>query len=133
MSAATWTCTLERSPDGGLTAVSIDSGDTGGRTICVAGDRMTAIADPLRAVLARAGIRGRRWSSRRPLELDARTGHQAELLLLAVKPLRRPDRIARVAEGVARMGHEEASYWHAKASRRGGLRALRIILDGGST
>ena len=97
----------------------------------VAGDRVSAVAEPLRTLLRRSGVSGQRWSSNRPLELDARTGEQAELLLLAVKPLRRADRTNRVAEGVAQMGTEEAAYWHAKAGRRGGLRALRIVLDEG--
>jgi hypothetical protein len=48
-----------------------------------------------------------------------------------VKPLRRADRVATVAEGVAAMSREEASYWHAKVQRPRGLRALRILLDGG--
>jgi hypothetical protein len=29
---------------------------------------------------------------------------------------------------VARMSREEAGYWHAKSSHRGGLRALRVLL-----
>ncbi len=129
-----WTCRLDRSDSGALNAVAIESrADDSRRTISVTGDRVSAVAEPLRTVLRRSGISGRRWSSNRPLELDPRTGEQAELLLLAVKPLRRTDRINRIAEGIAQMGTEEAAYWYAKSTRRGGLKALRTILDQGPT
>ncbi|MDQ6613331.1 MAG: hypothetical protein M3083_00815 [Actinomycetota bacterium] len=80
-----------------------------------------------------AGVGSRAWSSSHPVDLDQVAGAQTELLLRAVKPLRRPDRIEAIGEGVAAMSREEASYWHAKAGHPGGLPALRIMLlgDGG--
>ena len=60
------------------------------------------------------GARGRR---REPIELDQVAGAHAELLLRAVQPLRRSDRAQAVADGIAAMSREEASYWHAKAQR----------------
>jgi hypothetical protein len=52
--------------------------------------------------------------------------------VLAVKPLRRGDRIELVGDGVGRMSREEASYWHAKSHQPGGLRALRVLLTKGA-
>jgi hypothetical protein len=65
----------------------------------------------------------------RPIDLSQTTGAQAWLLLAATKPLRRADRIDEVAEGVAAMSPEEASYWYAKAQRPRGLRAVRLLLS----
>lgn len=106
--------------------------DGGEHEVRLTGLRLTSVLEPLRHLIAEAGISGRQWSGGRPFELPVRTGEQVELLLAAIRPLRRADRISGVAEGVATMGSEEAAYWHAKASRRGGLRALRILLiEGG--
>jgi hypothetical protein len=55
----------------------------------------------------------------------------AELLLAAIRPLQRPDRLSNIADAIVGMGAEEASYWHAKSLRSGGLRALRVLLSDG--
>lgn len=36
-----------------------------------------------------------------------------------------------IAEGIAEMSREEASYWHAQTERRHGLKALRVLLNAG--
>lgn len=129
-----YTCTLSRDPDGRVTVieVTVDDLDDGHRTIRVEGQRASHVTAPLQEVLRSAGLRGRQWTSAAPLDLKPTLGAHAELLLRAIKPLRRTDRIIDVAEGVAGMSREEANYWHAQTQRRHGLRALRVLLDGGS-
>jgi hypothetical protein len=129
-----YACTIARDDDGRITAVQItvDDLDAGHRTIRVNGYRAAHVASPLQEILRAAGLRGRQWTSPEPFDLHPTLGAHAELLLRAVKPLRRVDRIAGIAEGIAGMSREEASYWHAQAQRRHGLKALRILFDGGS-
>ena len=130
----TWVCRLTRNDDGALRRAVIEANDgESTRVVQLRDHHVSRAAEPLRVILGRSGIKGRHWSSSRPLEIDRRAGHQAELLFRAVGPLRRPDRIDRVADGIARMSDEEVSYWHAKATQPGGLRALRIILEEGPT
>lgn len=129
-----YSCLISRDEDGRITAVEIDVVDLEGgeRGIRVNGHRAAHIAAPLQEILRTAGLRGRQWTSTRPFELAPTLGAHAELLLRAVKPLRRVDRIAGVAEGIAGMSREEASYWHAQTQRRHGLKALRVLIDGGT-
>jgi hypothetical protein len=128
-----YTCRLTRDASGALTTIELvaTEGDGDVRITKATGIRMSQVAEPLRRLLAGRGVNGRAWSGSQPLLLDARTGAHAELLLSAVRPLRRPDRLAEVADAITGMGAEEASYWHAKSLRRGGLRALRILLTEG--
>ena len=132
--AERYTCTISRDADGRITAVEIAVNDLDGghRGVRVEGERAAHVAAPLQDVLRSGGLRGRQWTSPAPFELQPTLGAHAELLIRAVKPLRRLDRIAGVAEGVAGMSREEASYWHAQTRRRHGLKALRILLDGGT-
>lgn len=130
-----YSCLIERDEEGRITSVSLDVDelDGGRRHIRVEGQRATHTAAPLQEVLRSAGLRGRHWTSAKPFDLAPGLGAHAELLLRAVKPLRRVDRINGVAEGVAGMSREEANYWHAQTQRRHGLKALRILLDGGTS
>lgn len=125
--------TLVRRHDGSLAEVclEVEDGDGGRRKVDVGGGRVATLADPLRRLLSDAGLRGRVWTGTAPIELERRPGERVELLLRAVKPLRRTDRIESVAEDVVAMSAEEAAYWHAKSNRSGGLRALRVLLTGG--
>jgi hypothetical protein len=127
-------CTIARDESGRITAVKIAVDDLDGkhRDVRVNGHRASHIAAPLQEILRSAGLRGRQWTSPAPFELKPTLGAHAELLLRAVKPLRRTDRIINVAEGVASMSREEANYWHAQAQRRHGLKALRVLIDGGN-
>lgn len=127
-------CTIARNGDGRITAVEIAVDDLDGRhrVVNVNGHRAAHVAASLQDVLRNAGLRGRQWTSPAPIELPATLGAHVELLLRAVKPLRRVDRVTGVAEGVAGMSREEASYWHAQTQRRHGLKALRVLLDGGN-
>jgi len=123
-------CTITRDDDGRVLVITLDATDLEGasRRVRLNGLKASRVAGALHEVLRAGGVRGRQWSSGKPIELDQVTGAQAELLLSAVKPLRRGDRVERIGSGVAEMSREEASYWHAKSGRRGGLPALRILL-----
>lgn len=129
-----YTCTITRDERGSLAAIEVvaTEGDGDVRVTRTTGTRLSQVAEPLRRLLATGGVNGRAWTGSRPLELDGRTGAHAELLLAAIRPLRRPDRLTDVADAIAAMGAEEAAYWHAKSLRRGGLRALRILLTEGA-
>lgn len=128
--AERYACTVARDDDGRITAITVDATDLEGheRTVRLNGNRASRVAAALHDLVRAAGVGSRAWSSARPIELDQVAGAQAELLLRAVKPLRRADRVDSVGEGVGSMSREEASYWHAQSSRPGGLRALRILL-----
>jgi hypothetical protein len=129
-----YSCRIGRDAEGrvAVIAVEVEDLDSGLRRVQLNSGTAPALAGPFHDVLRAAGISGRQWSRADDIALDAVLGAHAELLLRAVKPLRRLDRIVAVAEGVATMSREEASYWHAQAFRRHGLRALRILIDGGA-
>jgi hypothetical protein len=126
-------CLIARNGDGRIMSVSVEATDLEGgeRHVTVRGARVPELVSPLQDLLRERRISGRAWTSREPIELDQIAGAHVELLLRAVQPLRRGDRAQIVADGIAAMSREEASYWHAKSQRSGGLRALRILLAGG--
>lgn len=125
-------CCISRDDAGRVAAVELWARNLEGaeRTIRVDGSRAASIAGPVQNTLRAAGLKGRQWSEPTPFDVVPVLGAHVELLLRAVKPLRRIDRIEAVATGVASMSAEESSYWHAQATRRQGLRALRVLLDG---
>jgi len=102
------------------------------------GDPLRAVADHLLSALRASGYKAtdlaRAAGSEKPFYLDELTGLRLALILLAVKPLTRHDRIEAVGQGVQTMGDEEAYYWFSKCSA--GLdalraqRALRVLLAG---
>jgi hypothetical protein len=127
-----YTCLVSRDEDGRIIAVEIDVTDLEGaqRMIRVNGYQAAHVAAPLQEIFRAAALRGRQWTTPRAFELSPTLGAHAELLLRAVKPLRRIDRVTSVAGGIADMSREEANYWHAQSQRRHGLKALRVLLDG---
>ena len=127
-------CQITRDDDGRIVAIELEAQDLDAhdRRVRIEGSRAAQAAGPLNEVLRAGNGGGRRWTGPAPLELDPVLGAQVELMLRALKPLRRVDRIVAVAEGVAGMSPEESSYWHAQTTRRHGLRALRTLLDGAS-
>jgi hypothetical protein len=132
--AERYLCAISRDHDGRITAIEVAADDLEGkhRHVRVNGNRAAHVAGPLQHVLSDAGFRGRQWTAPAPLELPSTLGAHAELLLRAVKPLQRLDRLEAVAGGVAEMSREEASYWHAQTQRRHGLKALRVLLSEGT-
>ena len=130
-SRESFTCTSERDCDGRVTAVNLDADRDGShREARINSIKATRVAGAVHDILRSGGITGRAWASTRPLDVDYLTGAQLELLLVSVRPLSRADRIDHIAAGIARMSPEEASYWHAKLTRPGGLPALRVLLAG---
>lgn len=128
-----FSCLIERDPDGRVLAVTLDAhGANTERSTRVNTTKATRIAGAVHDILRTAGVSARAWSEAKSIDLDYLTGAQVELLLVAVRPLRRADRIDHVGAGVAAMSPEEASYWHAKLSRPGGLPALRVLLGSGA-
>jgi hypothetical protein len=125
-------CQVTRDEEGRIVEIALAASDLESRErmVRVGGSRAQQVAAPLQAVLRTAHVTGRQWTRPAAFDLDPVLGAQVELLLRAVKPLRRADHLDAVAEGVARMSPEESSYWHAQTSRRRGLRALRVLLDG---
>ncbi len=130
----TYSCLIERDDDGRVKALSVDARDLDGteRYVRVNGYRAIHVAAGLQEVLRSARLKGRELAGTEPIRVDPQLGAHVELVLRAVKPLKRIDRISTVAEGVAAMSREEAAYWHAQISRRNGLRALRLLLGEGS-
>jgi len=125
-------CTIERDDDGRVLSIAVTATDIEGnqRRVCVSGQRAARIAGAVHDVLRAGGVKGQKWASSRPIELDQLTGAQLELLLRAVKPIRRGDLCEMIGDGVARMSREEAAYWFAKSHQPRGLVALRVLLGG---
>ena len=130
--AERYRCRVTRDDEGRIVEIALAASDLEARQrmVRVGGIRAQQVAAPLQAVLRTANVTGRQWTRPAAFDLDPVLGAQVELLLRAVKPLRRADHLYAVAEGVAHMSQEESSYWHAQTSRRRGLRALRVLLDG---
>lgn len=127
-------CVIERDEEGRVAALAVQTTDLEGveRQVRVNGYRAIHLAAGFQEILRSAKLRGRDWTSGEPIIVDPQLGAHVELLLRAVKPLQRVDRITTVADGVAGMSREEAAYWHAQTSRRNGLRSLRLLLGEGS-
>lgn len=89
--------------------------------------RTTVVTEPIAEILLNAQPR-RSLARNTPLDLDEHLGVHILLVLRAVKPLSDYHRTCRVAQGIARMSREEATYWHAHATHKGGLPALRRLL-----
>ncbi len=126
-----FSCLIERDPDGRIERVSLSVTHPYGDLdeITVNGGKADLIASTLHDIIRASGVTGRQWSTPKPLELDQGAGSQVWLLLTAVKPLRRTDRIDEVGAGVAGMSREEAAYWFSKAHQPRGLRAVRLLLS----
>jgi len=125
----TYRLSIERDREGRVAAIELQAGSDGPqRTLRLNSYKAALVAGAVHEVLRASGVPGRAWASGRPIQLDYLTGTHLELLVVAARPLRRADRVERVVEGVAAMSTEEASYWHAKLARPGGLPALRLLL-----
>lgn len=102
------------------------------------GDPLRAVADHLLEALRANGYRAtdlaRAAGREKPFYLDEPTGVRLALILLAVKPLSRHDRIEAIGEEVRAMGDEEAYYWFSKCTAgphaRRAQKALRVLLAG---
>jgi hypothetical protein len=85
--------------------------------------------------LRRAGVYAGQLSParrQRVIALPEEVGVRVALLVAAVAPLRKFQRIEQVAAGVAHMSYEEACYWYAHIRSdygRRARRALRLLLS----
>jgi len=104
------------------------------------GTPLLVALDQVLELLRRDGYRSLRegagngsTSTGRELELSDATGVRLGLLFLGLRPLRRIERMERVARGVRAMTDEEAYYWFSKCvapgTGRRARRALRLLLS----
>ena len=102
----------------------------------VGGDPLRAVTDHLLAALRANGYKAtdlaRAVGSETPFYLDEPSGLRLALILIAVKPLTRYDRIAAIGHAVQGMSAEEAYYWFSKCSAGADAaraqKALRVLL-----
>ena len=105
------------------------------RLVRVWGAPFHAIIDYLIETLKKAGYRATELSRSRkaPFELDEETGVRLGLLLLALKPLSKIERIDDIYSAIRSMPDEEVYYWFSKCTTAGAARrsqkALRILLS----
>jgi len=100
------------------------------------GDPLRAVADHLLAALRANGYKAtelaRATGNEKPFYLDEPSGLRLALILLAVKPLARHDRIEAIGQGIRAMSDEEAYYWFSKCTAGTGAtraqKALRLLL-----
>lgn len=125
--------TVERDNYGRIVAFQLRVVGLGGlvRKTRLNGYKAPSVTHSFYELLKDYGITGRQWAGSKPIALDSRdAGPHGELLIRAVKPVRRGDRVAAIAQSIAEMSREEALYWCAKAAKPNGLRALRLICYG---
>lgn len=86
--------------------------------------------DHLHSLLRRAGARPDFLSParrERRARLPEEVGVRLALLVAAVAPLRKLERIERIAAALTEMSYEEACYWYAHVRADEGRRALRAL------
>ncbi len=106
-------------------------------SIELGGDPLRAVAEHLLTALRandyKATDLSRAAGDETPFYLDELTGLRLALILMAVKPLGRHDRIEAIGLGVQAMSTEEAYYWFSKCSAGPGAsqaqKALRVLLS----
>jgi len=95
--------------------------------------RLRAVLDHVLFAVKRAGYRPTdlNRSRTKPFRLKEEDAVRLGLLMVAIKPLRRLDRIEAIAERMRTMEPEEAYYWFSKSMsqdfRRRARRAFRIL------
>ncbi len=98
------------------------------------GTPLKSVMDQVLAVIRDAGYRSTDLSRTRqaPFELTEVQGVRLGLLLLAVKPLRKVDRMSTISGQIQGMTEEEAYYWFSKATSASSAsraqRAMRVLL-----
>lgn len=105
-------------------------------SIDVGGNPLRAVTDHLLAALRANGHKAtdlaRAAGSDAPFYLDEPSGLRLALILMAVKPLTRHDRIEAIGQGIQAMSSEEAYYWFSKCSAGSNAvraqMALRVLL-----
>ena len=104
------------------------------RVVKIWGTALTAVLDHVLEGIKKNGYRSSdlRANRRTPFALDEEQGVRLGLLLLAVKPLRKLERIEAVSRSIWQMETEEVYYWFSKCSRSSdrhrACRAARIMM-----
>jgi len=102
----------------------------------IGGSPLHAVTDHLLAALRANGYKATDLAgsvgSETPFYLDESSGLRLALILMAVKPLHRQDRIEAIGHSIQAMSDEEAYYWFSKCSAGDDAsraqRALRVLL-----
>lgn len=100
----------------------------------VHGQPMKAVLDQVLATIKKAGYKASDLSRTRakPFHLNESVGVRLGLLFLAVKPLRKTNRMGEISEQVQGMTDEEAYYWFSKTTSantgRRAQKAMRLLL-----
>lgn len=98
------------------------------------GTPLDSVMDQVLAVIRESGYRSTDLSRTRqaPFELAEAQGVRLGLLFLAVKPLRKVDRMSSISSQIQGMTDEEAYYWFSKSTAastaRRAQRAMRVLL-----
>ena len=98
------------------------------------GTPMRAVMDQILGTIKHAGYRPSDLARNRkaPFMLNETDAVRLGLLLMAVKPLRKPARMTDISEQVQSMADEEAYYWFSKMTDhrvgRRSQKAMRILL-----
>lgn len=102
--------------------------------VTLSGDNLRAVAAHVLSALRDADYKATDLAPtrRRPFWLPEPIGVRLGLLMLAVKPLSKFNRIEAIAYGIGRMPAEEAYYWYSKCTAQDSAdraqRALRVLL-----
>ncbi|MCS7295457.1 MAG: hypothetical protein NZ761_08675 [Dehalococcoidia bacterium] len=119
---------VERTPGDGRRAARPRRRRVGG----LVGRPLTVAEPEVRQVLGKADAQ--RLERDKCVRLVDTAGARLGVLFLALRPLRRVERMVRVLEGVQRLADEEAYYWFAQCTApsraRRARRALRVLLAG---
>ncbi|MBN1856439.1 MAG: hypothetical protein JW846_05730 [Dehalococcoidia bacterium] len=109
-------------------------GELSVRVVRLWGTPLSAVMDHVLEGIRKNGYRASdlRASRQSPFMLDEEQGVRLGLLFLAVKPLRKLERIEAVSRRVKQMETEEVYYWYSKCrspnERRRACRAVRILM-----
>ena len=104
------------------------------RVVKIWGTALTAVLDHVLEGIKKNGYRSSdlRANRRTPFAIDEEQGVRLGLLFLAVKPLRKLERIEAVSRSIRQMETEEVYYWFSKCSRSSdrhrACRAVRIMM-----
>ncbi|NLE59168.1 MAG: hypothetical protein GX616_12465 [Planctomycetes bacterium] len=104
------------------------------QVVWIRGTPFRAIVDQVLTALKRCGYKPSDLARTRqkPFVLTEQEGVRLGLLMMAVKPLRKVDRMEAVSAQVRAMGDEEAYYWFSKSTKseiaRRAQKSLRVLL-----
>jgi hypothetical protein len=103
------------------------------RVVRIWGAPQKAITDHIIGALKKSGYNATSLSPKRkkPFELEEEQGVRLGLLFMAVKPLRKYNRMEAISNRMRNMGSEEAYYWYSKCTSgenpRRSRRSFRIL------